>query len=206
MSAAAEELLEKPHFVLRSDDGMTLPLHIGRWFDPPEPEEEAVMDLAVEPVLDVGCGPGRHTVALRHLGLRALGVDIAPSAIEATRRRGGSAHQGSIFGPIPEAGSWGSALLLDGNIGIGGDPRVLLARTRELLRLGGRVLAEVEPPGSGSRGLRVRIESGGEICGDWFDWALVDVQGLSETAARVGFTISTVWTGGGRWFARLDAR
>ncbi len=35
-------------------------------------------------VIDVGCGHGRHTVALCRAGFWTVGVDIAPSAIEST--------------------------------------------------------------------------------------------------------------------------
>ena len=40
--------------------------------------DEAVLDRAQAPVLDVGCGPGRHVLALARRGHLALGVDIAP--------------------------------------------------------------------------------------------------------------------------------
>jgi ubiquinone/menaquinone biosynthesis C-methylase UbiE len=37
-------------------------------------------------VADVGCGPGRVTVALRDLGLEAIGIDLSPGMIEVARR------------------------------------------------------------------------------------------------------------------------
>jgi SAM-dependent methyltransferase len=39
------------------------------------------------PVLDLGCGTGEHTILLRRLGHRVLGVDAAPAAVERARER-----------------------------------------------------------------------------------------------------------------------
>ena len=36
--------------------------------------------------------------------------------------RGATVLQRDIFGPLPGEGRWGTALLFDGNVGIGGDP------------------------------------------------------------------------------------
>jgi ubiquinone/menaquinone biosynthesis C-methylase UbiE len=38
------------------------------------------------PVADVGCGPGRITIVLHHLGLDALGIDLSPMMVELARR------------------------------------------------------------------------------------------------------------------------
>ena len=65
------------------------------------------------------------------------------------RRRGAAVLEADVFGPLPGEGRWATCLLFDGTIGIGGDPTRLLARCRELTGPGGRVLAEVEPPGTG---------------------------------------------------------
>ncbi len=43
-----------------------LPVH--RWLADPAPEEEALLDRAVAPVLDIGCGPGRLVLALARRG------------------------------------------------------------------------------------------------------------------------------------------
>lgn len=37
-------------------------------------------------VLDLGCGAGRTTIALRRLGYRVIGIDLAPALLEAARR------------------------------------------------------------------------------------------------------------------------
>jgi SAM-dependent methyltransferase len=190
---------------LRTADGGLLPLHLSRWLDSPQPEEEALLDLATSPVLDVGCGPGRHVVALAQRGVVALGVDASPAAVEVARLRGAPVLERSVFDRLPGLGRWGSVLLLDGSIGIGGDPTALLRRVRELLRSGGRLLVELAPPGTGARSLKTRVEAGGRW-GPWFPWALVDPGGIEELASRCGFSLRRPWCGGGgRWFALLDA-
>ncbi len=68
---------------------------------------------------------------------------------------------------MPGAGRWRTVLLADGNIGIGGDPAALLRRVLALLGPGGRVLAEVDPPGTGARVEPLRLRSGRTV-GEWF--------------------------------------
>ncbi len=65
-----------------------------------------------------------------------LGIDVVPEAVEQTRRRGASALQRDLFDALPGEGRWQTALLADGNVGIGGDPVALLARTRDLVQPG----------------------------------------------------------------------
>lgn len=192
-------------FRLRTDRGEILPLHVERWFGVPEPVEEGVLVRALSPVLDVGCGPARHTVALSRRRVAALGVDVAASAVRVAEHRGAPVVHRSVFHPLPLEGRWGSALLLDGNIGIGGDPGALLVRIRALVRDEGRALVEVDPPGVPTERLRVAMEADGER-GPWFAWARVGADAVCCLAEQTGFAMVELWAGEGRWFARLDAR
>lgn len=177
-------------------------LPVDRWHGPVLAPEAAVLERALDPVLDVGCGPGRHVEALVAGGRRALGIDVSPAAVAATRSRGGAAVHTSVFGPVPGAGAWGSALLFDGNIGIGGDPERLLRRLHELLRPGGTVLAEVEPPHVPSKQFWARVDHAGRI-GPRFAWARVGAGRIAVAGARSGFATREVWCDDGRWFAEL---
>ncbi|HEX8205825.1 MAG TPA: class I SAM-dependent methyltransferase [Solirubrobacteraceae bacterium] len=186
----------------RLGDGRLVPLPLGRWLGSPSPEEEDVLARALGPVLDVGCGPGRHVLALRQRGVLALGVDVSSGAVRVARRRGAPAMVGSVFSALPGAGRWRTALLLDGNVGIGGDPAALLRRVAAVLSPGGRVLVEIEPPGAATRVELVRLECGGRL-GTPFPWGRVGVDGLEAVAAPL--RVRNVWPGGGRWFAELRA-
>ncbi len=193
----------EPHKLrARRPDGTATALALQRWLGPLTAADEAVLDRAHAPVLDVGCGPGRHVLALARRGRLALGVDIAPAAVRVARLRGARAIEASVFERVPGAGTWGSALLLDGNIGIGGAPDDLLARLRELLRPGGEVLAELAPPGVGVTRERIRLELGG-LRSRSFPWAYVGVDAIEAPAGAAGFAVAERWQDERRWFARL---
>jgi len=162
-----------------------------------------VLERVIAPVLDIGCGPGRHTMALVRRGVAVVGVDCEPAVVKLATRRGANVVLRSVFEPLPGDGSWGSALLLDGNVGIGGDPAGLLRRVREVVRDDGRALVEVEPPGSPTRSMIVRLEAGGGST-EWFPWAQVGADRLLGIAHAAGFDVAELWGDGGRWFARLD--
>jgi SAM-dependent methyltransferase len=194
--------LETPALLV-SDLGEVLG-NSGTWCGEATPEELGVLDKIAPPVLDIGCGPGRHVMALALRGVPALGVDAAPSAVRLARSKGAAVLQRSIFEAIPGRGRWGSALLLDGNIGIGGHPEALLLRARELLRPSGRLLVETAKPGTLTRRFPARVESP-EGATAWFPWASVDADDVPLLAATSGYEVEEVWEGGGRWFASLRA-
>lgn len=188
--------------VLRAPDGTALPARAHRWFEPLSLEDDAVLGRVVGPVLDVGCGPGRHVLALAERGVVALGIDITPAAVDLARRRGAPVLARSVFDRVPGAGRWSSALLLDGNLGIGGHPAVLLERVASLLRPGGTVLVELEPPGTAPTVELVRFDIGG-VEGPWFPWTAVGADDLSTPAAATGLVVEDVWPIADRWFGAL---
>lgn len=164
-----------------------------------------MLSLALPPVLDVGCGPGRHVIALQRRGVAAIGLDSARGAVEAARRRGAEVIHRSIFGRVPAEGTWGSVLLMDGNVGIGGHPERLLRRCHTLLRPDGRALVEVEAPGEPTQSLEVRAAWSRSRTG-WFPWAVVSADDVGSLAEASGFDLIELWSDAGRWFARLDRR
>jgi SAM-dependent methyltransferase len=187
---------------VRSADGTLEPLPLDRWVRPADEADAAVLALAEPAVLDLGCGPGRHLAALHAAGKAALGVDLSAVAVRLARRRGAAAIPGDVFGAVPWAGYWRTALLLDGNVGIGGAPVALLRRTCELLAPGGSALVELDPPGAPTLRTRLRIEAPG-LVSEWFRWARVGVDGIDLAAGRAGLQVHDVVTAGGRWLAHL---
>ncbi len=190
---------------LVTDDEIVMNLELDRYMSAPSPAERELLRRAPAPVLDVGCGPGRHVMALIEGGRLAMGVDVAPSAVDIATKRGAPVLLRSIFERVPAAGRWASALLLDGNIGIGGDPHALLARLAELLGRNGCVLTEVEPPGTSTSALNVRIELADRIS-PVFPWACVGVDDVGDLAARAGYRLEEIWSAERRWFAHLKLR
>ena len=187
---------------LRADSGRVLRLDGRRWVEPVTAADERLLELVDGPVLDVGCGPARHVLALARQGVLTLGIDVSPPALVLARRRGAPVLERSIFERVPAAGRWGTALLLDGNLGIGGAPAVLLRRVRELLRPAGRLLVEVSGPGHGPGVERVRFEADG-VPGPWFWWAYVGADAVEGVARDAGLRICRQWSDDGRWFAWL---
>jgi len=175
---------------------------VERWCGVVSPAERALLARARPPVLDVGCGPGRIAAHLARQGVIVLGIDVAAPAVRLARARGAPATVGSVFGPVPGAGAWRTVVLLDGNLGIGGDPVALLVRVRGLLAEGGRVLCDVEPPGRPTRSLTLGL-AGSTAARQ--PWAQVGADGLAKVAGAAGLVVRQLWTAEGRWFAELTA-
>jgi hypothetical protein len=133
--------------------------------------------------------------------VRAVGVEISPVAAAILRERGGDVIVGSIF-ERPTTSDWQTALLLDGNIGIGGDATCLLRRTAALLAPAGRVLVELEPPAGAPLARRVRLE-GERLVSHWMPWHFVAAEEIDGLAAAAGLAVHERWQAGDRWFAQL---
>jgi SAM-dependent methyltransferase len=185
--------------VLRTADGRALPLHVSRWCGPPDAADEELLRRCRGPVLDVGCGPGRLTVALTERGIQALGVDISWTAVARVRQAGAPALHCSVFDPLPGQGRWGTVLLADGNIGIGGMPARLLHRCAQLLAPGGRLLIEAEP-GNVDEQLTAWLEHPDGRQGPLFPWARMGVVPLLRAAAEAGLQVVGQWRHGERAF------
>ncbi|MDX3077564.1 methyltransferase domain-containing protein [Streptomyces sp. MI02-7b] len=187
---------------LRRSDGWLLPLEVERWCAEPDAADVALLRRCRGPVLDIGCGPGRLVAALGGRGLPVLGVDVSPAAVARTRGAGGAVLRRSVFDRLPAEGRWRTALLADGNIGIGGDPSALLARVRELLAPDGRLLAEAAAYDVDER-LTVRVEDAGGRHGGDFPWARLGTVALRRTAEAAGWAAVGEWAVGGRCFVEL---
>ncbi|WP_407288350.1 methyltransferase domain-containing protein [Streptomyces sp. BP-8] len=192
---------------LRRTDGWLLPLEVERWCARADAADLSALGRCEGAVLDIGCGPGRLVAELAAQGRPVLGIDVSRAAVARTAATGGAALHRSVFDPLPDEGSWGTALLLDGNIGIGGDPRALLARTAELLAPSGLLIVETAPADLDER-VEVRVDNGryaflghghghDDECrapGAPFPWARVGTRALLRYAAATGWTPAERWT------------
>jgi SAM-dependent methyltransferase len=187
---------------LRRADGWLLPLEVERWCAPPDEADTTLLLRCRGAVLDIGCGPGRLVAGVARRGLPVLGLDVSPAAVERTKGAGGAVLRRSVFDRLPAEGRWGTALLADGNIGIGGDPVALLRRVGEILAPGGRLLAEAAPYEVDER-LTVRVEDGRGCHGRDFRWARLGPAALRTAARTAGWSAAEEWTAGGRRFTAL---
>ena len=176
---------------------------VGRWLAPADHVDRVVVGRSTGPVLDIGCGPGRLVHLLHAQGVEVLGIDIAEVAVALARATGAAAECRDVFGPVPGEGTWATVLLLDGNIGIGGDPGRLLARVDELLAPGGRVVIETDPDDDVDVHGWVRFARDNVPTGLPFLWSRVGLPGLRDRLLATGFGIETSRRLEGRTFVTL---
>ncbi|MHC3469642.1 class I SAM-dependent methyltransferase [Streptomyces sp. 7R007] len=188
---------------LRRPDGWLLPLDIERWCAEADAADLRVLHRCEGTVLDVGCGPGRLVAALGALGRPALGVDVSEAAVARTNRLGGKALHRSVFEPLPAEGRWDTALLIDGNVGIGGDPQALLARMAQLVGPGGLLIAETAPQPDVDERVLVHVTDARGAAGTPFPWARLGTPALLRHADRAGWRAVDQWAAGGRCFVAL---
>ncbi len=178
-------------------------MDVSRWNDAADAADLGLLDGIRGAVLDIGCGPGRMVRAAMHRGLTALGIDVSETAVEIARESGLMVLNRSVFERLPREGLWGAALLVDGNIGIGGDPTALLERCAQLIASDGVIIVEVH-----AEPLRDHMYDGTvvDIRGhqsDAFPWAEIGETALVHRARRLGLRLDQAWETGGRSFCRL---
>jgi SAM-dependent methyltransferase len=175
------------------------------WLGGVDDADRAVLAHCQGATVDIGCGPGRMAEALARAGHLVLGVDVVPEAVRQTRNRGVSALLRSVFDPLPGEGRWGTALLADGNVGIGGDPVELLDRAREILAPHGRVVVDLAPWGTGVETRHVRLETAHGLSGE-FPWTAVGADAIQAVAHAAGLGTATTHRHGDRWWAVVEVR
>lgn len=108
-------------------------------------------------VLDVGCGGGRHVIALAERGHAVTGVDLSPRILRLARQAW-EARNPALKGPtwmpgdmrwLPTCGQFEAALLLDGAFGMfegDGDHRKTLVSIAQHLTPGGCLVIQTPNP------------------------------------------------------------
>jgi SAM-dependent methyltransferase len=199
-----EEALSLPGagLMLRTACGHVLPLQVERWCAPADRTDEELLLRCQGPVLDIGCGPGRLTIALAERGIPVLGIDISGRAVARVREAGACAIRRSVFDRLPGQGRWATALLADGNIGIGGYPDELMRRCARLLAPGGRLLIEAERDDVDER-MTAWLEHADGRRSPVFPWARLGVSALLELAASADLHFLEEWNDAGRVFVAV---
>ena len=97
-------------------------------------------------VLDVGCGAGRHALALQARGLDVVGIDASPFAIKTARARGlKRVRLLRIENVSPALGTFDTVLMSGNNFGLFGNfqkARRLLVRFHRMTSPAARIIAE----------------------------------------------------------------
>lgn len=181
-------------------------LDVARFLGDPDAAETRIARMLHGPVLDVGCGPGRMVRASLDAGRPALGLDVSPAAVQIAQTRGLPVVHGSIFDTVPGHGTWRSVLLLDGNIGIGGDPAALLARCAQIMHTTGHLLVETHPDRARDRVFEgVLANEEGDVSAP-FPWAEVGRRALRRHARGADLEPVGQFRSGARHFARYAHR
>jgi len=131
-----------------------------------------------------------------------MGIDLSAAAVEQTAARGASVLRRAVEERLPSEGRWGSVLLADGNIGIGGDVPALLSRCHQLLRPGGVALVEADPDDQVHQRSWLRLRSGSRTSAP-LPWARVGTHALVRIANALGFVAVEHWRVEGRVFVSL---
>ena len=179
-----------------------LPLDVLRWSSPADAVDQMVISRCAPPVIDVGCGPGRMVRALQQAGRAVLGIDISSIAVEAGSRGGGQVLRRRFIDPLPGEGRWGTALLLDGNVGIGGDVSALLCRCRNLVGPGGLIICEVDPDPERHEAYEV-VLSDDRSRSAGMPWSSIGGRALQRLAASVDLITAEEWCADHRVFIAL---
>jgi SAM-dependent methyltransferase len=185
----------------RSTNRVTM--DVSRWNADADQADLTLLASVTGPVLDIGCGPGRMVRAALGLGMRALGLDVSSAAIAMAGTLGGAFHEGSVFDRVPGEGSWQTALLVDGNVGIGGDIPALLARCRDLLAASGEIVVELHSdPEHEEHYLGEVVDSHGGASAV-FPWAEIGLAPLLRLVPALELRLVRAWEIDGRSFCRL---
>lgn len=215
--------------IIERDDG-----HIGagdatRYFDGPErwsTAERWGCAHVTGRVLDVGCGAGRHAVALRAAGHELVGLAVSPGAVSVACERGVHAVEGSINNVPARIGRFDTIVLLGNNLGLLGSPqnaRTVLDHLASITTPSGRIIASgLDPYTTESpehrayhdlnrrRGrlpgqLRIRVRDG-RFATEWFDYLFVSETELVELLEGTPWRPSEVEHDGPNFCVRLDRR
>lgn len=198
---------------IKRDDGHKDEHSPALYFDElPQNHEVAVLDGAKGPVLDVGCGAGRHLLRFQKMGIPATGIDVSKAAVETCRLRG--CKDARLFDIMSKEAlsidqPFQTALLFGNNVGIAGTiegAEKLFRRLRSLVAPGGRLLlssidvAQTDRPehleyhqknianGRPKGEIKMQFSYQGQH-GDWVDWYHPSPEEVDLLAKTSGWTV-----------------
>ena len=190
---------------IRHDDGRMQRLPVRSWLGGQAGDEKfdrAVVGLCDGPTIDLGCGPGRLVAHLLSAGCRRWAwtsrpppshwpaVAAHPPCTAMCSNRCRAPADGTRCCWPTATSAWAATLWR------------VLQRAGELLRRGGRCVAEFDSVITGVEAGWVRLESSRTI-GPWFRWASVGIDCAARLADDVGLALTGVHPIGRRVVASL---
>jgi len=128
------------HYVERDDGNIResdSAYYYFRTYDEWQPYEQQAIQEAKGRVLDIGLGAGRHALYIQEKGLKVVGIDTSPLAIQVSQRRGvKDARVMRLFDLDFPDDSFDTVLMLGQNLALGDieDMRGYLSRLYEITR------------------------------------------------------------------------
>ncbi|MGH3826920.1 MAG: class I SAM-dependent methyltransferase [Pseudonocardiaceae bacterium] len=184
---------------------------VANYLAPPEkwwPTDVLACERAVGRVLSIGCGAGRHALALAHAGHEVVGVDPSLDAVAVARRRGVDARVGGL-GDLPEGlGAFDTFLLAGGGLhllGVLDNVAAALAELAEVANQGAWLIGtstladEADDPATAAAApdrvrYRLRVEHGAQRT-EWSEWgyaAEVTPRQLDRLVTGTGWAIEEI--------------
>jgi SAM-dependent methyltransferase len=208
--------IEDEYYIER-DDGRVESLQVANYIEPllqwDEPERLGIQHVRGR-VLDVGCGAGRVSLYLQNLGYEVVGIDAAPGAIDASKKRGlKRAHVMSANAIDFPENMFDTIILYGNNFGILGEEIQIVEMLRSLWKVttpNGIIIAgsaDVEKTDDTShldyhkwnlaRGrpkgqIRLRVKYK-DLISDWTELRLASPIEMSVLAKKTGWQVSRVY-------------
>jgi SAM-dependent methyltransferase len=199
------------------DDGFVyeqdLKKYFSKYHDWPEYERKALEHIN-DPVLDVGCGAGRHSLWIQSRGFEVTAIDASQSAIEVAKHRGVRDCKVMNIRDIdfPKR-VFGSILLIGTQFGVGGSleaTKRIMNKFREILKDDGSIIAtsndisrlnnkmhikdsgHQKALGKEIEKVKLRMEYKTEL-GDWFQVLLATPKKMKEICLESGLTVKQIY-------------
>jgi hypothetical protein len=103
---------------------------------------------------------------------------------------------------LPAEGRWGTVLLIDSNIGMGGDLDELLRRCCGLVGAGGLIICEVDP-WPDRQEVQQLVMTGDGRTSTPLPWGRFGARSVAGVAARLDLLVVEEWSAGSRVFVTL---
>ena len=217
--------LQRPqHELVERDDGFLGITDARTYFSKPDqlgPLEALACSKATGRVLDIGCGAGRHALAMAARGLDVTGLEPSAGAAQVARDRGVSVLEGRLD-QLAE-GEYDTIVMLGNNLSLLAGPGIapaLLTRLAGRAAPGAVLLGQSIDPyatdeavhkayhrrnrdrGRPGGQLRIRIRFR-ELATGWFDYWFLTVDELARLVEPTGWTLADVTREGPGFLATL---